>query len=117
MPYTYFFKRTNIVHWIGPRPKDSEKYQLYTEFSIINPWRVLEDRRRLQRQTEGKLSDLDIDTKAGPSSKRKRRSKKKGKAPTTRVTEVVAARLFNPHVPLRISEPREVVTVVVPPLA
>ena len=91
LSYKSFFERTNIVTWIGPRPKDSMRYRLFKEFGIIN-WRVLEDQRKVQCRTTGKCSDFDTDTETGPSTKR-RRSKKKENAPSI---EVVSARPFNP---------------------
>ena len=106
VPYTTFSERTNIVHWIGPRPKDSEKYRLFQR----------KDQRRIQRRTTGKSSDLDTDTEAGSRS-RIRRLMKKGKASATGATAVVATWPFNSNALLRISEPGEAVTVVVPPLA
>lgn len=105
LPYRSFSIRIVIVTWIGPKPKDNEKYIIFKKHSILNPWRAREDQRRVDRRARGEPIDKDIDTKAGPSRKRRRI---KGKEPAV---DVVYARPFYPNHPLRIFELNEGVTI------
>lgn len=95
-----------MITWVGDKLYDNQKYRLFKEYNILNPWRALEDYRRVDHRIRKEPSEVKIDTEAGPSKKRRRRRKCKEPA-----VEVFVARPFNPQTPLQILEPIEGVTV------
>lgn len=80
---------------------------------ILNPWRAVKDCRRIERRARGEPSVVDTDAEAS-TSKRMRKKRIKVNEPTI---EAVAARPFNPNIPLKISEPTKGVIVTSLPTA